>query len=248
MPVEPNDDERFRIRVQRTVANYSDAITPALAAALHRLVQAGDHERAIAGLAETLVREHVHLQYTDAVEFRSLLNTAASHTPSHLRDLLLFNRPPDDGHVCYLPDGPAPAVAAAAMAAEFTVPPAAIATGVGDEYTGPKQPLVYLADTAGRPRVTVWAADEFFASRPGTTALTVATALCARLGCRALLDTYGMNPVEWMLVTPEGGRGMISELHEDELAPGQDWGVDLAYEPILGAPELRVVEDLPWWG
>ncbi|MCD0445918.1 hypothetical protein LO763_20105 [Glycomyces sp. A-F 0318] len=214
-------------------------------------MDAGDGEPVIAALAEALVHDGITLETGDAVEFRWHLATATaeSSAASELRDRLLFNGPPSDGYMFYFHEGPQPEAVAAAAVAEFGVPPEAIGREREGEYTGPDEPMVLLTAFATMPRVDVSAGRGFFDLAAGASELTVAKAWSHRLGYRAMLSAFGLHEDEWVLVTPEGGHGIVEVRENPDAGPDEDTGWDIAhaFEPIPGAPELHIVTEPPWW-
>ncbi|MEU5874137.1 hypothetical protein AB0A73_21595 [Glycomyces sp. NPDC047369] len=233
-----DETEREQRAAERLAAAYGPQLPAAQADAIERSLAVGAPRRAMTDLAAALADHRVPLATGDATELHVLLAAAEA---LDVRDRLLFPAPPTD-YGLYVLGASADAVAAA-VAAEFGVPPEGVGVASGETYTGPDRAEVYLTAISGM--VAEMSAGKDFADRTGgASELDVAAALCRRLSCRVVLSAVGLGPDDWVLVTP-GGHGLVQVSEE---ANAEQWEFTCALELVPGASELPVRPPrLLWW-
>lgn len=233
-----DETEREQRAAERLAAAYGAHLPTAQADAIGQSLAAGEPRHAMTDLAVALGDHRVPLATGDATELHVFLAAAGT---LEVRDRLLFPGPPPD-YGLYLLGAGADAVAAA-VAAEFGVPPEGVGVAAGETYTGPDRPEVYLTAISGM--VAEMSAGKDFADRTsGASELDVAAALCRCLSCRVVLSAVGLGPDDWMLVTRQG-HGLVQVSEE---ADAEQWEFTCALEPVPGAPELPVRPPrLLWW-
>ncbi|MFG3341582.1 hypothetical protein [Glycomyces sp. NPDC048151] len=111
--------------------------------------------------------------------------------------------------------------------------------GEGSPPSGPGWPAVVVTcDPVERTvEIEVEFEEPFPAPGGDLSALEFAKVLCGGVGCRAYVSSAGLTPNQWILVTPEGGHGVV--LTDDDAGEGGLQPV-FAYALIEGAPEIPV--------
>ncbi|WP_123665609.1 hypothetical protein [Actinocorallia herbida] len=231
-----------RTATTRLVEVYGPRLRTEIAEHLERALRAGELGWTIECLAEEMVAARVRPEAGDAVEFRRLLTgfLLSPDCPPDIRDLVMFGQDPPEDHLVHLLEGPSPFDVRAAVVEGFGLPVDEIGILVdGEPAAGmPESPMVLVtADPgSGVQGVTFNAGRVFVARTGGATELSVAKTLCRALGTGAMLGPHGLTPNQWVLVTAEGGHGVV--MVDGEASDEGRWEIRFAYEAVEGAPHL----------
>jgi hypothetical protein len=234
----------YRDRVaesRRLVEAYAMFVAPRAAESLRTQIRCGEPALAVEELASWLVRGRIALAAGDAVAFRRLLRgfELCPDTAPDIADRVLFGAGAPGGYSFDFLDGPDPAAVVSAVAEVFAVPRDRIGVLVnGRSSPGAAEEPIGLV-SQGPGSVGFEAGTEFGAHVGGASVLEVAKALSKALGSGAMLRPRGLTPNQRVLVTAAGGHGVVM-LDGAETEPRR-W-ILFAYEPISGAPELRLFD------